>query len=164
MEKCKICGREYKNINQHVNTAHKMSIDDYRLIEETVEVDEVISDEDFGKSVTPEERSKIIFKDEITESKAENPLSELLKEFDVTEVQLRRLLVQYKGGQAIPISQNIDENQRRAQKEASEILENYDGSELEIPDLWTAEELVKIHGFKCLEIRKTPTKRWVLKR
>ena len=71
-EKCKICGKEYKNLTTHVQAAHKISMDEYNT-PDTQDSNKV--------SVTQDELQKERF----SIKDRSNLLSEFLKEFEITE-------------------------------------------------------------------------------
>ena len=189
MEKeiCKICndGKLFTNLGLHLKTKHNMSKLDYEtgnyelpkpanleememtledkideeLVEELKEVDDLEEEikESKSDSVTPKEIQEGIFGKE-----KEITLKEFALQYNMTEKEIRNLVIQYKGGSVIPASQIIKERTESGVKGAEQINESYKSGEIEITDLYIAEDLMKNKGFKCKTVRRDPVKTWIL--
>jgi predicted transcriptional regulator len=151
MDKCKICGREFKNLGVHVKNAHKMSMDEYNTkdIEEVGEVEEVQTD-----SITPAQVKEGIFgKDE------DMLLSEFLELHDITRKELENLVKRYVSGSSIPVTQ-MQERQSKIALSQAEAFK--DQKEVKTNSVSIAENLVKNYNFEVTAVTSGPPKTWHL--
>jgi len=151
MDKCKICGREFKNLGVHVKNAHKMSMDEYNTkdIEEVGEVEEVQTD-----SITPAQVKEGIFgKDE------DMLLSEFLEMHDITRKELENLVKRYVSGSSIPVTQ-MQERQSKIALSQAEAFK--DQKEVKTNSVSIAENLVKNYNFEVTAVTSGPPKTWHL--
>ena len=184
MEKCKVCDAEFKKITvTHIRT-HGLEKSDYDALpdlddnfdeitapevsEDTPEVvveevvEEVAEPVEDG-SITPEERTKHLFEDEIVDS-GSKPLSIFLAEFNITERELRNIVKRYKGTNAIPVSQQIENAIRVGDATADELSTQ---NNVETFSLNVAESLVKKHNFNVVTVRGPKNgkpKTWILEK
>ena len=166
MEKCKVCGKEFKNISVHARTKHGMSKEEYEAYEELPENEEM---EMFGdaeevfEQVKKSNEERVIDKIfEPKESGASKPLSEFLQEFGLTESELRHLAREYVDGTQMPVQQKLKREEDFGNKGARELK---DEKEVEVANLNIAEALQNKYGFKCVSVKSakgTEPKKWVL--
>jgi predicted transcriptional regulator len=153
MDKCKICGREFKNLGVHVKNAHKMSMDEYNTTfkakDEVKPIEEVESD-----IVTPTQRKEGIFgKDE------DILLSEFLEMHDITRKELENLVKRYVAGSSIPVTQ-MQERQSKIALSQAEAFK--DQKEVKTNSVSIAENLVKNYNFEVTAVTSGPPKTWHL--
>ena len=155
MEKCKICGKEFKAINAvHLKT-HNITMEQYAKLSDKKDQD-VVSEKD---SVTPKEITKTIFGEQDTN--IEKPLNDLLEEFDITEKELRSIIRNYKNGEQLDVLQNIKRKQEFGERSAEELK---DKDNVETCNLDIADALVHKFNFKVIKVSSKPKKTWFLKK
>ena len=153
MEKCKICGKEFKQVTAtHIKT-HDMTVEEYEAYDTKVE--EVEEDKSV---ISPKEKTEKIFgKEETSDGKL---LTDFLKEFDITEKELRGIVRTYKTGNPIDVVQDIKRKQKFGEETAEQLKNN---PTVETHSLPVADALVHKFGFTVTKVTSTP-KTWHLKK
>ena len=156
-EICKVCGKSYKQITaMHVRT-HGMNLEQYEAFDPHAPKKDI---EPKGNTeVTLEQREENIWGDQ--ERDVERPLSNFLKEFDITETELREVARKFKSGR------HIDPKIDAANKEkiaVSEVEELKDKDEVEVFRAETAELLKMKYGFIGVSSKGGPPKSWILRK
>lgn len=187
MEKCLVCNKEFKKVVPAHVMLHGLKWKEYGLLKKSREIhtkdedtfddenvedasdDENVEDTSDGLEeieyrhedvkISHDEMQDAIFKDSTTERNPARPIGEFLAEFKITEKELRQVVKQYKGGEAISVSQGI-ENKIERGKNIAESLK--DREVVETQDVYTAETLTREYGFICKEVRSGPPKMWIL--
>ena len=155
MEICKICGKEFKQITlTHVKTHGLKTMDQYEKYDINVQRD---IEPTGNTEITPKEMSKRIWGEQ--ERDTSRPLSDFLKEFDITEKELRAVTRKYKDGKPINPIMDAANRDKMGEKEAAEIK---DQEEVTTFRAETAESLQRDHNYILKESYKGPPKRWVL--
>lgn len=176
--KCEICGSSYINLSTHVIQKHKTTMEEYyKLYPHALDSPEIMSDEEADNffteeataditeaksnvekaKITPQEVRDKVFKKDPT--MVDEPLSEFLREFEITERELRQIVRQYKTGSAMTALESIE---RQAEVGEAEAVKLVGKGRVETTNLQTAETLKKKHGYTVLEARHGPPKTWVL--
>lgn len=158
MDICKFCDKECKNLSSHVRAAHQMdmeaynemSIEDFNALQENFKEKEI-------------EETKVI---DDTDSKyfTNRKLSDILKQYKLTEDELINVIKNYKFGDSIPIAQ-----QQKIGTERNEVIaESLSIKDaVETTELGVAELLTKYYGFKVIDVTTkggTMPKIWVLRK
>lgn len=152
---------ECKNLGVHLRRKHQISKKEYDEIdlgEQTGDFEEII--DDTTHKTVPKEILNNIF--EPNKKDPNRPVQDLLNEFDLTEPELRNIIVQYKGGANIPIDQQIKRNEELGNADAIKLK---DKDIVKTSSVHVAEALEKDHGFKCKEVRSprgSSPKTWVM--
>ena len=176
---CRICGKGNKRLDVHVTKGHKTTMDEYyKLYPEEKDNPTMITvdeDEDYFSGneikdipipdvvekpkakITPQEIRDGIYKKDIT--MVDEPLSEFLKEFELTERELRQIVRQYKTGSAMTALEAIE---REAEFGKVEAIKLAGQGKVETTNLQAAETLKKQHGYTVAEVKSGPPQTWVL--
>ena len=180
LTECKICGEKYKRLDAHVRGSHKSTMDEYYKLypeEKDNPTTAIVEDDDdyFGGNketppvieeavpeqpkakITPQELRDNIYKKNIT--MANEPLSEFLKEFEVTERELRQIVRQYKTGSAMTALESIE---RQAEFGKNEAIKLAGQGKVETNSLHVAENLKKQYGYTVVDVKTGPPQTWVL--
>ena len=181
LTECKICGEGKQRLDVHVTKGHKTTMDEYyKLYPEEKDNPTIITiDEDddnyFGGNemkdiptvdavvadpkikITPQELTERIFKKDVT--MVNEPLSEFLKEFELTERELRQIVRQYKTGSAMTALESIEREVKVGKTEAEKLLGE---NNVRTTNLQVAEILKKQHGYTVTEVKSGPPQTWVL--
>jgi len=149
-EICAICNKDFINLSTHLRTKHGLTMEEYenednsepKALESTAVVEET-----FGKIVEPEET-----------------LNEFLSLHVLTKQELVNIVMQYKTGRPIPITQMQKVQTANANTEAAKLSQDKNVS---TRNLHIAEALVKQYGFKVKEVTTrggTIPKTWILEK
>ena len=170
MEICKICNKEMKKMTTaHIATHGFKTLYDYESITkvipiETELIEDLISAENISASeleekitITYDERKEYLFANK--EKDPERPLSEFLKEHNVTEDEIVGMIHKYKVGVELNVKEQITKNIKKGKEEADKYK---DKESVEVFDVNIAESLEKYHNFKCVSVKSKPRKTWVL--
>ncbi len=162
MTECLICGKEMKNLPQHVKMAHKMTMEEYqKTVNGSGEIEELPEGSTpEADSITPNELVNNRFDDkpELTE---EDTIEKLCKEKDITLKELLSLIRRFKTGSSLDVTQTIKQKIDLG-KRGAEALKNE--KKVETDNLSIAESLVKDHNFEVITVRSGPPKVWVLEK
>ena len=145
-EICKICNKEFVNIKSHVITKHHLTPEKYEeYVENNIELLETEETETITKTLT-----------------------EVLEEFEISEIDLYNILRKYKYGSNRKMSEFLVRSESDAYKEA-EILASDDKKELKTNNVQISESLIKNFGYKCTEVKSKMMghvleKTWILKK
>jgi len=161
---CKICNDEkpYKRLDIHIQNKHNMTLEEYNVFDPTQEeVKEFVP----KAPISRKEVINNIFDNKAAESsKANKPLREFLKEFDLSEQDLRAIVKNYKEGKPLPYQQQNSLNERNGFSEARKLSSS---TIVRTHNLYAAEALEKHFNYKCVTVKSatnnTP-KVWVLER
>jgi len=180
MEICKLCNddKQYKQLNSHVRLKHKMTIDEYKSkirirtkhsddIGEDIKEEElpIIEEEDMATleekaiALTPKDIENNIF--DVQTKDTERPLLSFLKEFDITEQEVRELIVSFKGGKPISVERQL---KQKIDVGSTTAKQKNDLKETSSYDVYEAELLVKDYGFEVTSVTSKPRKTWFLKK
>lgn len=154
---CKICGKRFKVITvPHIRT-HGLS-----TMEQYENYDPHASKRDIrpkgNTEVTLEQREENIWGEQ--ERDVERPLSDFLKEFDITEKELREVARRFKTGKPIDVETANANDQKIGEKEAEELKDSV--GEIEVFRAETAQELKTKYGFLGVTSKGGPPKSWIL--
>jgi len=151
-ENCKICndGKLWKNLNVHLRHKHNTNRAEYnrKFPEEAIEV----VDESYLKREEKDE------------------MENLLKTYDVSEEELRRILNSRKALKSTSLREELRQRKGSARMQAMKIIDNLNISgkdKVEVYDLDVAEALVKEFGFVCHNVVRATVERpkhWVIER
>ena len=157
-EICKVCGKPYKQITtMHVRT-HGMSLAEYEAFDPSAPKRNIAPKGD--TEITPEEIEKGIWGEQ--ERDTGRPLSEFLKEFDITEKELREIARRFKSGKPIDVKTDAANKQKIGEKGALELKDEI--GEIEVFCGETAEILKVKYGFKEITSKGGPPRSWILKK
>lgn len=175
---CRICGKGFKRLDSHVRGSHKTTMDEYnKLYPEEVDnpteidvdddffsnedvipvINEVVAEDPTKAKITPQELKDRIFKKDVT--MVNEPLSEFLKEFEMTERELRQVARQYKTGSAMTALESVE---REAEFGKVEAIKLAGQGKVETTNLQVAETLKKQHGYTVIEVKHGPPQTWIL--
>ena len=161
-EECKVCGKIMKTMTvAHMKThgLNKKEYEAYKPKEKEIEVIEETEDKVIdSKLITEKDKIESIFGEPKTN--IDKPLNMFLDEFNITEKELRNLIMSYKSGNPIDVELNIKRKAEFGEKSAKELK---DLPTVDTTKLATAEALVNKYGFKVTSVTSNP-KTWHLKR
>ena len=172
MIKCKICGGQYSNLEMHLTHCLKknnvtregynaLPSGDELVIQEGVE--EFTGDQEKESGyVSPKDLQRNIFKGASKDRDPNRPLSEALKEFNVSEEEFLAIMKRWHDGAEIPIEMVLERREAAGENAAKglSVQDRVNTSKLEV-----AEALVKNYGFVVLEVQSAKggrPKTWVL--
>lgn len=178
MDKCKVCGREYKRIDTHIRTGHSLTKEEYAELPEyeepkvTMELKDDMTEEEAKAIIEAqedEEKDTVAVKgqdqiDNIFADSAkdldpnEAPISTILAEFSITYKELRGILKNYTKGTPLDVNQEIERQQKVGMAGAEELK---DQSSVDTTVLTVAETLTKKYGFTVTSVTSDP-KTWHL--
>jgi len=165
MEKCKVCNRTFKKVTDSHLKTHDISRADYNGIGDSgmkeVESEAQLIEEPIAvtEEVKPA-KSRVDQVFDVERKYEDKPLSEFLKRYDITESDLTKIVLQYKTGKAIPVSQQIQHKMDTEAKEAEKLV---GAKSLQITTVEKADILIHQHGYTCNEVKKVKgVKTWFL--
>ncbi len=151
MEQCKICGKKFTKVTvTHIKT-HDTDKETYEKLGPYVPPVEKVT-------VTEKEKKETIFGKPL--ESIEEPLEKLLREFGISEKELRALIRSYKTGNPIDVVQNIERKQKAGLKKAEALK---DKEEVTTSKLIIADALVHNHDFVVTKVTSKP-KIWHLRK
>jgi len=153
---CKICGKTgFKRFKMHVLNKHNLTMEVYDKLDIMTPVDE---------AEVPEEL-------EVSEKVEENlgkTLSDVLTEFEISEVELYNILRKVKYGSNKKMAEVIVKKESDALRVATELAESNE-NEIQVNNVYIAEALKNSFGFKCekvvgKQIGNVLEKTWIMKK
>lgn len=162
-ETCKICGKgPFSRLDTHIRQSHDLTREEYDAQVETDDdtFEELDSTEEIPvtKPSTQQERTTEIFKG----AKHDYPrdLDGFLDHFKITERDLLSLVKRFTEGKSIDVTKSIQNSMNSAELQAKRLVEE-NGNKIKTRSLYTAEMLVKKHGYVCEAVTSKP-KEWIL--
>ena len=159
---CKICkdGKPYGRLDVHIRHNHQMNTEEYAKYD--TEAGEIVEFQP-SEPIKPVDVINNIFDGKTKETHVEQPLKVFLKEFELTEKELRAIVTNYKTGKPLPMQHIQKLNEQKGIEEANKLKEHK--GIVTTTNLYTAEALTKYHGFRCIAVKSaqnTHPKVWEL--
>lgn len=160
MDVCKLCQNEKKNLGSHVRQAHKMSMDEYKLLDsvDTEFTDELSEHVESNVRTNNKKREEIILDlpQEITEDMT---VKNLCLAKGLTLKDLGAIIKQFNSGKRLDVTQSVKLNENRGEREARKLAAN---DKTSTEDQWVAAALCEKFGFEVDEVTRNPNKTWWL--
>lgn len=160
---CKICkdGKPWGRLDVHIRNVHKITPEQYEMYDSNL--GEIVEFK-HTDPITHTDLIDNIFDGKTKKNSLDEPLKEFLKEFDLTEKDLRAIIHNYKEGKPLPLEQSQKLKETKGIEEANRVK---DHNVVKTQHIHTAEALEKYHGFKCVAVysaKGTIPKMWELEK
>jgi len=164
---CKICGKtDIKGLKLHVLKKHNITMEFYDKFVNDVKNEDIIKPTEIIE--ISEQDIKLDETETESPDKPETTLSDVLMEFEISEIELYNILRKAIYGSNKKMAEIIVKKESDAFKIATELVANND-NEIQVKNVHIAEALQKSFGFICeqvvgKEIGNVLEKTWIMKK